>query len=72
MYSIQNRRYLGNKYKLLSFIKETINSECGMFDSLFDVFAGTGAVASDYLDKKIITNDILYSNYISHIAWFAT
>ena len=70
MYSIQNRRYLGNKYKLLSFIKETINSECGAFDSLFDVFAGTGAVASDYLDKKIITNDILYSNYISHIAWF--
>ena len=70
MYSIQNRRYLGNKFKLLSFIKETINNECGDFDSLFDVFSGTGAVASDYLDKKIITNDILYSNYISHIAWF--
>lgn len=67
---IHNRRYLGNKTKLLPFIKEIINQECGEFNSLFDAFSGTGAVASAFLDKKIITNDILYSNYISHIAWF--
>ena len=70
MITIKNRRYLGNKTKLLDFIKETIASECGEFNSIFDVFAGTGAVASAFLDKTVITNDILYSNYISHIAWF--
>lgn len=70
MYSIQNRRYLGNKYKLLPFIEEVIKNECGEFSSFFDVFAGTGIVSSNFLDKKIITNDILYSNYITHIAFF--
>lgn len=69
-YGIQNRRYLGNKYKLLPFIRETIDRECGEFASFFDVFSGTGAVASAFLDKKIITNDLLYSNHLSHIAWF--
>ena len=69
-YNIQNRRYLGNKYKLLPFIRETIERECGEFTSFFDVFSGTGAVASAFLDKKIITNDLLYSNHLSHIAWF--
>ena len=67
---IHSRRYLGNKTKLLPFITEIIKQECGDFTSVFDAFAGTGAVASAFLDKKIITNDILYSNYISHIAWF--
>ena len=67
---IYNRRYLGNKTKLLSFITDVINQECGQFNSIFDAFAGTGSVMSAFLDKQIITNDILYSNYISHIAWF--
>ena len=61
---INNRRYLGNKYRLLQFITQTIKSECGDFNIFADIFAGTGAVASAYLDKKIITNDLLYSNYL--------
>ena len=67
---INNRRYLGNKYKLLNFITETVNENCGDIKTVADIFSGTGAVASAFLDKKIITNDIMYSNYICHIAWF--
>ena len=68
---INNRRYLGNKYKLLPFIKSTVEENCSDINSVIDIFAGTGAVASAFIDKKIITNDILYSNYISYVAWFS-
>ena len=68
--SINNRRYLGNKYKLSGFIKSVIEAECGDFESFADMFAGTGAVASVFADKKLITNDILYSNYVCHQTWF--
>lgn len=67
---INNRRYLGNKYKLLDFIKSTVNSECKSINTVADIFAGTGSVASAFSDKKLITNDILYFNYICHVAWF--
>ena len=67
---IYSRRYLGNKTKLIPFISQTINNECGEFHSFFDVFAGTGSVSTAYTDKKLILNDILYSNYITYIAWF--
>ncbi len=67
---INNRRYLGNKYKLLPFIKEVVDRECPDVFTVADIFAGTGAVASAFTDKKIITNDIMYSNYICHKAWF--
>jgi adenine-specific DNA-methyltransferase len=68
---INNRRYLGNKYKLLPFITSVISEHCKDIKSIADIFAGTGAVASAFTDKKIITNDNLYSNYICHIAWFS-
>ena len=43
----------------------------GSSDDIFaDLFAGTGAVSSAFCDKTIITNDILYSNYICNLAWF--
>jgi len=68
---INNRRYLGNKYKLLPFITDVISSECGNFNSFADIFAGTGAVSSAYADKHLIINDILYSNYLCHLTWFS-
>lgn len=68
---INNRRYLGNKYRILPFITKTISENCGSFETFADIFAGTGAVASAYTDKKLITNDILYSNYLCHITWFS-
>lgn len=68
---INNRRYLGNKYKLIPFIKEVVEKNCDCISTVADIFAGTGAVASAFLDKKIITNDNMYSNYICHVAWFS-
>ena len=67
---INNRRYLGNKYKLLPFISDIVEKECKNICSFADIFAGTGSVSSLFKDKKIITNDLLYSNYISNLAWF--
>lgn len=69
---INNRRYLGNKYKLLPFITKTIESECYDIKSVADIFAGTGAVSSAFTDKIIITNDLMYSNYICNFAWFGS
>jgi len=68
---INSRRYLGNKYKLLPFITFVVAENCGDVNSVADIFAGTGAVASAFTDKLLITNDNLYSNYISHLAWFS-
>lgn len=68
---INNRRYLGNKYKLLPFIKRVVEENTEDINSVADIFAGTGAVASAFSDKVIITNDTLYSNYICHVAWFS-
>lgn len=70
-FSINNRRYLGNKYKLIPFIQRVVSKECLEVNTVADIFAGTGSVASAFLDKKIITNDNLYSNYICHLAWFS-
>ena len=68
---INNRRYLGNKYKLLPFITAIVAEHCEGVASVADIFAGTGAVASAFTDKSLITNDNLYSNYICHLAWFS-
>ena len=59
--NINNRRYLGSKYKLLNFIDKTIKDNCGEFDSFFDVFGGTGVVSNYFYEqgKKIYINDIL-------------
>src|SRR5574344_157645 len=69
--AINNRRYLGNKYKLLPFITKTVNENCDSINIFADLFAGTGAVSSAFPEKIIITNDILYSNYICNLAWFS-
>lgn len=69
---INNRRYLGNKYKLLPFITKVVEDECENINTVADIFAGTGAVASAFTNKRLITNDIMYSNYICHKAWFGS
>lgn len=64
-FQIQNRRYLGNKYKLTAFISDILSEKCGSFQSLCDIFAGTGVVGNHFNKKnvRIISNDFLYSNY---------
>ena len=51
-FNISNRRYLGNKYKLSGWIREVVEKNCNEVNSFFDVFAGTGSVASAFLDKR--------------------
>lgn len=72
MFDIQNRRYTGNKYKLMDWISKLIEENCYDCHSFFDVFAGTGSV-SDYLFKKydrFILNDFLSSNNIIYKGFF--
>lgn len=68
--AINNRRYLGNKYRLLPFITNVVSNENLVFNTFADIFSGTGAVSSAFADKTIITNDLMYSNYICNFAWF--
>jgi adenine-specific DNA-methyltransferase len=69
---IQNRRYLGNKFKLINNIEKIIISKKIQFKSFLDLFSGTGVVANHFnsSNKKIITNDILLSNKIILSAFF--
>lgn len=71
-FQIKNRRYLGSKAKLLDFIKETVNRECGEIATFVDLFAGTGNVAWAFNDDKtsVTVNDLLESNYITYVAFF--
>lgn len=70
--SLRNRRYLGNKYKLLEFIHDSVNNSCHDINSMIDIFAGTGAVAASFASSMpVITNDILYSNYLCNLAWLS-
>ncbi len=64
-FQLQNRRYLGNKYKLLGFIEDIISEKCGSINSLCDIFAGTGVVGERFNNPeiKIISNDFLSANY---------
>jgi adenine-specific DNA-methyltransferase len=68
---IHQRRYLGNKYNALPLIDSVIKQKVKSFSSFCDIFSGTGTVG-DYYNKKdisIISNDILYSNYITLTAF---
>jgi len=67
LYKISQRRYLGNKNSILPFIDEIIKTEIGEFDSFCDIFSGTGVVGEHFnsQDKKIISNDLLYNNFVS-------
>ena len=73
-FQIQNRRFLGNKYKLLGFIEDIVNEKCNGFNSFCDIFAGTGVVGERFNEKdiKIIINDLLFSNYFPLKAFFGS
>lgn len=73
-FQLQNRRYLGNKYKLLGFIEDIVNEKCNGFNVFCDIFAGTGVVAERFNEKniKVIANDFLASNYIPLKAFLGT
>lgn len=72
MISINNRRYIGSKFRMINFIKETMNKEKIEYSSFLDLFGGTGIVGDFFNDQKtkVYINDLLKSNYISYLAWF--
>ena len=69
---IENRRYLGSKQKMLNFINEVVQNNVDDFETVADIFGGTGVVADLFRKqgKKIIVNDILYSNFVNFNTWF--
>ena len=70
-FNISNRRYLGNKYKLLEWIKRIVEENCTDVNSFFDVFSGTGSVASAFQDKRLVVCDMMRSNYYAALCWFS-
>lgn len=69
---LQSRRYIGNKFKLANWIFSIIDSEC-RGDIFADIFAGTGIISAeaDGRYKKIILNDLLFSNNAVYNAFFS-
>ncbi len=73
IFDINNRRYIGSKYKLSEWIQHTIINHC-TGTSFCDLFAGTGIITNTMLHnselKHFIINDILHSNHIIYRAFF--
>ncbi len=72
LFSINNRRYLGNKFRITGFIREIVDEHCTGVNSFADIFSGTGSVSYAFRDKKLVLNDFLYSNYLANLAWFSS
>ena len=73
IFSIENRRYIGNKAKLIDWIMEVIDEEASDAQSFCDVFAGTASVSSRAMTKykEVVINDFLYSNHVIYNGFFA-
>lgn len=65
--------YIGSKYKLLSFIDDTIRKYVGVYQDkcFYDYFAGTGIVSKYFSDKfkYVVANDAEYYSYILNSAY---
>ena len=72
--NIQNRKYLGSKFRLLDFLERVIRSQTSAIGTFIDGFSGTGVVAHHFrkFAGRIIANDLLYSNYIINRAFLKT
>ena len=62
-FRLHNRRYLGNKRKLLGFIEDVVSEKCGPIKSFCDIFAGTGVVGERF-NNQAIKMGIIYNSYI--------
>lgn len=70
-FEINNRRYLGNKFKLTPFIRQIVDNECINVASVLDAFSGTGSVSYAFRDKRLLVNDMMYCNYLASLCWFS-
>ena len=72
-FSLESRRYIGCKAKLIDWIFSLIDKHTYDIHSFCDIFAGTGVVAHRALQKyeRVVINDFLYSNNVMYRAFFA-
>ncbi len=66
-FDINNRKYLGSKNRLLDFLEKVITQNASKEIGVFvDIFSGTGVVANRFRKyaKKVIANDLLFSNFV--------
>lgn len=72
-FSMESRRYIGCKTKLVDWIFSLISEHTHDVFSFCDIFAGTGVVAHRALQtyERVVVNDFLYSNNIMYRAFFA-
>ena len=70
-FEINNRRYLGNKFKLIPFIRRVVDEECNGVSSVLDTFSGTGSVSFAFRDKQLLVNDMMFCNYLAALCWFS-
>lgn len=70
-YDIENRRYIGNKNKLIQWILNLMD-EYVEGKTFLDVFSGSGVVSKNVIDKydELIINDFLFSNEVIYRAFF--
>lgn len=73
LFSLESRRYIGCKTKLVDWIFGLINEQTHDIHSFCDIFAGTGVVAHRALQtyERVVVNDFLHSNNIMYRAFFA-
>ncbi len=72
-FSLESRRYIGCKTKLVDWIFSLIDEQTHEVHSFCDIFAGTGVVAHRALQtyERVVVNDFLYSNNVMYRAFFA-
>ena len=72
-FSLESRRYIGCKTKLVDWIFGLISEHTHDIHSFCDIFAGTGVVAHRALQtyERVVVNDFLHSNNIMYRAFFA-
>ncbi len=73
LFSLESRRYIGCKTKLVDWIFNLIDEHTHDIQSFCDIFAGTGVVAYRALQKynRVVVNDFLHSNNLMYRAFFA-
>ena len=72
-FSLESRRYIGCKTKLVDWIFSLIDEQTHDVHSFCDIFAGTGVVAQRALQtyERVVVNDFLHLNNVMYRAFFA-
>ncbi|MBO7052771.1 MAG: DNA adenine methylase [Prevotella sp.] len=72
-FSLESRRYIGCKTKLVDWIFDLIDQHTHDARTFCDIFSGTGVVAKRALSKyeHVVVNDFLHSNNVMYRAFFS-